>query len=244
MNKIPRNLDNEFADNQGRKYAYGFDDLMKVFMMRTFKKYAPKGRALELGAYKGEFTEILVNEFEDVTVIEGSPKLAKFVDKRLGDRPRVICSFFEDVDIDEQFYAIFFLHTLEHLNDPIAVLKRVRQWLSSSGLLFLVCPNANAPSRQIAVRMGLISHNSAVTQAEQEHGHRCTYTLDALEKVARDAGLKIVDRGGIVFKPLANFQIDKALELGVIEREFLEGCYDLGQVYPDLCASIYLVCEK
>ena len=30
--------------------------------------------------------------------------------------------------------------------------------------------------------MGLITHNAAVTPAEAEHGHRCTYTLDTLER--------------------------------------------------------------
>ena len=38
--------------------------------------------------------------------------------------------------------------------------------------------------------MGLISHNAAVTPAEAEHGHRCTYTLDTLERDAVAAGLK------------------------------------------------------
>ncbi len=45
-------------------------------------------------------------------------------------------------------------HVLEHLDDPVKVLKRVKdEWLSDNGKFFLVCPNANAPSRQIAVKM-------------------------------------------------------------------------------------------
>jgi hypothetical protein len=54
--------------------------------------------------------------------------------------------------------------------------------------------------------MGLISHNAAVTPAEAEHGHRCTYSLDTLERDAVAAGLKVVHRSGIFFKALANFQ--------------------------------------
>ena len=44
-----------------------------------------------------------------------------------------------------------------------------------------MCPNANAPSRQIAVKMGLIGTNTEVTDAERAHGHRVTYTFDSLE---------------------------------------------------------------
>jgi hypothetical protein len=134
---------------------------------------------------------------------------------------------------------------LEHLSDPVLVLKRINdEWLSDNGRLFLVCPNANAPSRQIAVKMGLISHNTAVTPAEAEHGHRRTYTLDTLEKDAAAAGLKVVHRSGIFFKALANFQWDKLLKTDIISPEYLEGCYQLGKQYPDLCSSIFLLCEK
>ena len=124
-------------------------------------------------------------------------------------------------------------------------MKRINdEWLSDTGRFFLVCPNANAPSRQIAVKMGLITHNSAITPAEAEHGHRITYTLDTLERDARAAGLNVVCRSGIFFKALANFQWDRLLNTDIISEEYLQGCYQLGQVYPDLCSSIFLMCEK
>jgi 2-polyprenyl-3-methyl-5-hydroxy-6-metoxy-1,4-benzoquinol methylase len=147
--------------------------------------------------------------------------------------------------LPQRYDNIVLTHVLEHLDDPVAVLRRVNdEWLSDSGRFFLVCPNANAPSRQIAVKMGLISHNSAVTPAERAHGHRVTYTLDTLERDARAAGLTVIHRSGIFFKALANFQWDRLLATDIISPEYLEGCYQLGQIYPDLCSSIFLVCES
>jgi hypothetical protein len=125
------------------------------------------------------------------------------------------------------------------------LLRRVNaEWLTDTGRLFLVCPNANAPSRQIAVRMGLIAHNSAVTPGEREHGHRITYSIDTLERDAVAAGLNVAYRSGVFFKALANFQWDRLLETDIVSKEYLEGCYKLGQVYPDLCSSIFLMCQK
>jgi len=54
----------------------------------------------------------------------------------------------------------------------------------------------------------------------------------------------VVYRTGIFFKALANFQWDKLLNTDIISKEYLEGCYALGQQYPDLCSSIFLLCEK
>ena len=134
---------------------------------------------------------------------------------------------------------------MEHLDDPISVLKRINdEWLTDNGRLFLVCPNANAPSRQIAVKMGLISHKTAVTAAEAEHGHRITYTLDTLERDANAAGLEILNSSGIFFKALANFQWDQLLKTNIISENYLEGCYKLGHEYPQLCSSIFLLCKK
>ena len=79
---------------------------------------------------------------------------------------------------------------------------------------------------------------------EAEHGHHRTYALDTLERDAVTAGLSVVHRTGIFFKALANFQWDRLLETDIISPAYLDGCFALGQQYPDLCASIFLLCER
>ena len=92
--------------------------------------------------------------------------------------------------------------------------------------------------------MGLISHSSALTPSERAHGHHSTYTLDTLERDATAAGLRVVYKSGIFFKALANFQWDRLLKTDIISSEYLDGCYKLGQQYPELCSSIFLLCKK
>ena len=111
----------------------------------------------------------------------------------------------------QQYDNIVLTHVLEHIDDPVrGAAQDQREWLADAGRFFLVCPNANAPSRQIAVKMGLITHNAAVTPAELEHGHRCTYTLDTLERDATRRWAEGSVSAGIFFKALANFQWDQS----------------------------------
>jgi 2-polyprenyl-3-methyl-5-hydroxy-6-metoxy-1,4-benzoquinol methylase len=219
---------------------------MHPFMIRSFAPFFKKGSLLELGSFKGDFTKRFLSYFDDVTCVEASDAAMNEAKSKLGHAGiTYVNQTFESVQLSRRFDNIVLTHVLEHLDDPVVVLKRVNdEWLDNHGRLFLVCPNANAPSRQIAVKMGLISHNSAVTPAEAEHGHRNTYSLDTLERDATAAGLRVVHRSGVFFKALANFQWDKLLSTDIISREYLEGCYQLGQVYPDLCSSIFLLCEK
>ena len=240
-----RDYDAELRDTPSHKYAYNFDlDVMHRFMMRSFTPFFRPGSCLELGSYDGSFTKRLLEHFDDVTCVEASELAIAKMRESLGDRVHGIHGLFESVALPQKYDNIVLTHVLEHLDDPVSVLKRVnREWLSDDGRLMLVCPNANAPSRQIAVKMGLISHNSAVTPAEREHGHRITYSLDTLERDATTAGLQVVHRSGVFFKALANFQWDRLLQTDIISNDYLEGCYELGHIYPDLCASIFLVCQ-
>ena len=242
----PRDFDRETRDTPDHKYAYNFDlDVMHPFMLRSFEPFFRAGSLLELGSFRGEFTKRFLPHFTDITCVEASGAAAAAARTALGDRATIVEATFETVKLGRRFDNIVLTHVLEHLDDPVGVLRRVNdEWLADNGRFCLACPNGNAASRQIAVRMGIITHNDAVTPAEREHGHRITYTLDTLERDARAAGLKVVHRSGIFFKALANFQWDRLLATDIISPEYLEGCYQLGPVYPDLCSSIFLICEK
>jgi 2-polyprenyl-3-methyl-5-hydroxy-6-metoxy-1,4-benzoquinol methylase len=241
-----RDYNQEAKDVSNHQYAYSFDfDVMHPFMIKTFIPFLRMGNVLELGSFKGDFTKRLTPHFSDITCVEASSMAIDIAQVILGSKVKFINSTFETVSLPCKYDNIVITHVLEHLDNPVAVMSRINnEWLSDTGRVFLVCPNANAPSRQIAVKMGLISHNAAVTMAEAEHGHRITYTLDTLERDARAAGLNVVHRSGIFFKALANFQWDQLLNTDIISPEYLEGCYQLGQQYPDLCSSIFLMCEK
>lgn len=241
-----RDYDQEGRDVVGRKYAYRFDiDVMHPLMLRSFEPFIQGTRALELGSYQGAFTHRLLERFTDLTCVEASAEAISVAKTQIGSRAHIIEGHFEDVALVGQYDSIILTHVLEHLDDPVKVLKRINQeWLSRDGRLFLVCPNANAPSRQIAVHMGLISHNAGITEAERKHGHRITYSLDTLERDINSSGLEVLHRSGIFFKALANFQWDQLLGTDIISSEYIEGCFKLGHRYPELCSSIFFVCQR
>jgi 2-polyprenyl-3-methyl-5-hydroxy-6-metoxy-1,4-benzoquinol methylase len=241
-----RDYNEEIQDAANHRYAYSFDfEVMHPFMIRSFEPFFRSGSLLELGSFKGDFTRRFLQRFKDITCIEASSEAIDEARRRLENKVQFIHSTFETVSLPRRYDNIVLTHVLEHLDDPIRVLTRVNcEWLAEGGRLFLVCPNANAASRQIAVKMRLISHNAAVTPAEAAHGHRCTYSLDTLERDVVASGLRVVHRSGIFFKALANFQWDRLLQTDIISKDYLEGSYLLGQSYPDLCSSIFLCCER
>jgi 2-polyprenyl-3-methyl-5-hydroxy-6-metoxy-1,4-benzoquinol methylase len=240
---MKRNYNREKNDLPEKKYAYSFDfDIMHGYMMRSFEPFFMDGSLLELGSYKGDFTMRFMDVFRDITCVEASEEAIIEARIKTGNKVKFVNATFEKAVLPVKYDNIVITHVLEHLNEPVKLLAKIRnKWMSDSGRLFIVCPNANGVSRQIAVKMGLVSNNSAVTKEEYKHGHRITYSFDTLERDARAAGLKVVHRSGIFFKCLASFQWDMLLKTDIVTKEYIEGCYQLGLIYPDLSASVFLL---
>jgi 2-polyprenyl-3-methyl-5-hydroxy-6-metoxy-1,4-benzoquinol methylase len=220
-----------------------FDRAMRHYMLRSLDPFLPAGKALEMGCLYGEFTSLLAERYADLTVVDAAAEFLDVTRRRVGEGPQYHQAMFEDFEPVEHYDAIFLMHVLEHLVDPVGVLKRAAGWLTPNGRLFVVVPNGNAVSRQIAVKMGVLPHRGALSAADVKHGHRRTYFLDTLQRDALDAGLTIQHSGGVFFKPLANFQLDALMGGSLISDAFMEGCYQLGKEHPDGCASIFLVCS-
>ena len=243
---MARNYNAESVDNT-RQYAYNFDfDIMHGYMLKSFNPFFKNGSILELGCYQGAFTERLTECFDDITCIEASSDAvlkAKQKEKLAG--VTFIESLFEEAVLERKYANILLVHVLEHIDDRVSLLKKIRnEWINEDGVMIVVCPNAYSPSRQIAVHMGLIEHPEAVTPSEEAHGHRKTYSMDTLKKDLITAGFSILYGSGIFFKALANFQWDKLMQTDIITKEYLDGCFELGKKYPELCSSIYYVCGK
>jgi 2-polyprenyl-3-methyl-5-hydroxy-6-metoxy-1,4-benzoquinol methylase len=238
-----RNYDNEFQDTDSHKYAYEFDEVLRQFMIREFSHFVVGDNVLEMGCFEGDFTKYLAKQYANVHVLEASTALSSVAKNKLPANVSFTVSTFEEATLDTKFDGIFIVHTLEHLDNPVEILKKTQSWLKVGGRIVIAVPNASAPSRQIAVKMGILEHNSVITDSEWKQGHRITYSMDTLVADVRKSGYKILRSGGVFFKSLANFQYDAVIKSGIVGSEFLEASYQFGMHYPELCASIYVVCE-
>jgi 2-polyprenyl-3-methyl-5-hydroxy-6-metoxy-1,4-benzoquinol methylase len=239
-----RNYDRESEDNVGRKYIYEFDLIVREIFLESISKHICSdngSRTLEVGSYDGSMARLILRYVKKLTVVEPSPLLAKRVSDIDSDRIDIQISTIEDYETDLSYDNIFLVHTLEHVEDPVLVLKKLKSLLKPLGKIFVLVPNGNALSRQIAVAMGLIKHNTAVTISEAEQGHLRTYIIDTLEADARDAGLKVLDQGGVIVKGLANFQFDLAINNKIVDRDYFRAANQIAKRYPDLSASIYII---
>jgi 2-polyprenyl-3-methyl-5-hydroxy-6-metoxy-1,4-benzoquinol methylase len=237
-----RRLD-QAVESYGEAYA-PFDAAMRGYMMRSLEPHFRDGPCLQVGCAHGDQTSLLAARFNDLTVVEPARAFVEIAAARAPAGVRFVEALIEDFETERRFANVVFSHVLEHVEDAVACLRRLGALLAPGGRLFVIVPNAEAASRRIAVKMGVLEHLEALSVADVAAGHRRVYRLDTLVADSRRAGLAIAETGGIFFKPLANFQFDALIGGPLIGEDFMEGCYQLGKEQPTFCASIYLVAER
>jgi SAM-dependent methyltransferase len=111
---------------------------------RTLEQETP-GRLLDVGCGRGDLGAALVAQGWCVAGVDPSSEAVAFarargVDAQAGTLERVEYE-------DESFDAVVMRHSLEHVPDPIADLRRIHRLLKPGGLLLLALPNFDSWER-------------------------------------------------------------------------------------------------
>lgn len=220
------------------KYAYGVNYNSIVYSARIFKKYMKNGGVLELGPAEGVMTDLLIEDFNDYTVVDGAKKFVKAITDKY---PQIkgYTSLFEDFQPNRKYTNIIMGHVLEHVENPVEILIKASSWLEDGGLLMCAVPNSMSIHRQAAVLMGLLKKCDELNEHDIFHGHRRVYDRKGLEADFKKAGLKILTHGGYWLKPVSNGQIEESWSNTMIDA-FME----LGEKYPEIAAEQYIIANK
>lgn len=167
--------------------------------------------ALELGCGVGLWTMVLCDLYDNLDVVEGSKELLENVLKKCKGKAKILPhhSLVEDFlrNSKQTWQHVFLTFLLEHLEDPVFVLRQLRSRIEKNGLLFLAVPNANSIHRVLAFRAGLIKSVDELSANDILLGHRRVYTNMLLKQHLFETGYQIDKEIPIGFKPLTLKQL-------------------------------------
>lgn len=111
---------------------------------RTLAPYiGPGARILDAGAGGGEVVYVLRALGFDASGLEPDEQYARHARDVLG--VPVATGFVQDAEFASgSFDAVTMYHALEHVEDPSAILARLRGWLVNDGVLLIEVPNVEA----------------------------------------------------------------------------------------------------
>ena len=203
------------------------------------KRFIPDTKSvLEYGPAEGLMTSQLINLFDRYVIVEGSKKYCDELEKKF---PSAIVhnGLFENTHLKEKFDFIVLGHVLEHVEDPIEVLKMVVNHMHENTVVFCAVPNANSIHRLAAVEMGLMQTEFDMSVKDIHHGHMRIYKIKSLVSDFESAGLAVKETGGYWLKPISDRQIEESWT-----HEMLDAFMKLGENFPDIAAEIFVVATK
>ncbi|MBU3957247.1 class I SAM-dependent methyltransferase [Patescibacteria group bacterium] len=172
--------------------------MSKIFKYETFNPYIfaliPKGaKVLDVGCATGLLGKKLRKEKdpEFLAGIESSPGIAreakKFYDQVVvaDIESKKTLSFKKEV-----FDVIVCGDILEHLKNPLSVLKNLTRYLSEEGFFLISVPNVAFASIRLSLLFGRFDYNPDGGLLDETHLRFFTYK--SLVNLLRKAGLKIV----------------------------------------------------
>lgn len=194
---------------------------------------------LEVGVGSGDITMMLARQYKNLCYVEPDIAICELVNARLKDEAiapvRYICSGIENTELESgQFDNIIMLGVLEHLADPLSVLKKMAGLLKQSGTLHVTVNLAGSLHRWLGLEMGILDDLTSLTAAEKNHGHYRVYTHQTILEELTNAGFKVSYEQTYYLKPLPT-----ALLAGLsIEQH--RALNNLGAKFKDLASYIYI----
>jgi len=192
------------SDEINDKYI---EEISQVFAVEQIAiNLSASNSILELGYGDGITTKILSQRFNNYFVIEGS-KILYDVACRKFPKIQFFHSLFEDFIPAKQFDRVLALHVFEHVEAPVELMLKIRNWINEGGELVVIVPNAESLHRRLALEAGLINALEDLSARDKMVGHLRVYDLSDLERDLNDANFKIIESKGLFFKPFSNSQL-------------------------------------
>jgi len=226
-------VNKEHLDEIAEKYHLNPKEHPDLFIENTMQEYCSKWikkhitakcNVLELGYGDGIITNELYQHCKKYSIVEGSSLICEKV-KQKHPQINIYCSLFENFIPKEKFDFIIAGHVLEHVDNPVVIVKLIKNWLSKNGKLLIIVPNAESIHRELAVEMKLQEKNSDLSPRDKIVGHLRVYNLNLLKQHIKESNLEILEEKGFFLKVLPNsmmldFPIDLIKALCRISEKF------------------------
>lgn len=191
---------------------------------------------LEMGPADGVMTELLVNHFKEIHVVDGDKELLNTIPEH--ENLVKYHSWFEEFEPTHKYDTIIMEHILEHISNPMVVLEKVKKWLNIGGVLIAGVPNAKSFHRLAAVKMGMLKTEYELNDRDISQGHQRVYDIDMLVNEINSSGFSVIHKGGVFLKFLSNQQIEDNWS-----KDLIQSYYEIGKDFQQNAADIFVVAK-
>lgn len=230
------------AYNKTNEYTIDNDIVLRAYPKRIIELLKSDGKMkrnlslLELGIGHGYSAETFSENFDDYTVIDADEELIeKYQSEHMDSGIKFKKAFFEEYETQQKWDVIVIGFVLEHVDNPVEILKKYGGFLKDSGRMFISVPNAESLHRRFAYEAGILKDMTQLSDTDIRFGHKRYYSKESLINDIEAGGLILKRIEGIWMKPFTTSQI---ISLKLSEDILREGMVKAAHGYPELSHSM------
>lgn len=214
-------------------------------IIEQIDKYQPK-RILEIGC--GMEPLFLYVQGKDWVIVEPSELFCENARNKIGrsDHVHVVQGFLEEhiTELKEENYdMIICAGLLQEVEAPEHMLQDIFQLCGNRTIVHINVPNAKSFHRILARNMG-ISNEYELTERNILLQQNMVFDMERLQGMVINSNFEILDQGSCLIKPFTHKQMQRLLEQEIIDREVLDGLYNMTNDFPMLGSEIFVNCRK
>jgi len=186
---------NRFYTTSYYSFNRWHDEGKGAVVARRLTRWKSEGRFLDIGCAKGFFIRSLRNHSKwEVYGVDYSKEAVQFARKQLGLDVR-------EGDLEKAKYPndyfdyIHINNVLEHVLNPVSLLRECRRIIKPDGKLFLSVPNGTTDIRTL-IRF----YNEENNPAYSHSGHIYFFSRKSLLRIFQDTGFRVITRKSGGFK--------------------------------------------
>lgn len=244
LNKYLKAYSNEFKfKDENEIYLSKFADIIKEDLFTNpIENYLSLGIGHKIVSNSIIENGILKKRIRNYYVIDGAKKLLDEFKKMYQNIPNlhVLHAYFEDFHTDLLFDRIEMGFVLEHVDDPLFIISKYKNYLSPNGKIHIAVPNAKSLHRLIGYYAGLLDDIYQLSEYDLMLGHKRYYDIDTIKHDILSSGLQINKIIGLMLKPITNEQMRV---LGFNDN-IINALVKIGENYPEIANCIYLCATK
>lgn len=215
-------------------------------VLEILNKYNPKN-ILEIGCGDNPIFESY-NNYKNFVCIEPAEMFyQEAVNFAKGnDKIEVINDFLENKEeylTKKKFDFIICSSLLHEVENPIALLKKIKNIATKDSIIHLNVPNNKSFHLLWAYKSGLFNNYGELTPTANKLQQHTTFNIDKLKKYIKEAGLCSIEEGSYFLKPFNHSKMEECLEKGILNETLLDGLYNMTQFLPELGSEIYVNCR-
>ncbi|MFN3403899.1 MAG: class I SAM-dependent methyltransferase [Cytophagaceae bacterium] len=150
--------------------------------IKLIQKYKSGGNILDIGCANGFFLEVARDKGFNPFGIEISEYSARLAAQKFG-KDKIFNGVLEEAKFPEPMEVITMFDLIEHVYDPVDLLKRAKALLKENGIIVITTPNTSSLSNKLMGRKW--------THYKLEHFFY--FNLDNIKIAAEQAGLKVLE---------------------------------------------------